>query len=68
MKKSLDCICFIIVLGYGIAFKKHSPYVRQFSSIILKLRSNGFLELIKQKWFDGSCPAVAGLYTIFASQ
>ncbi len=42
--------------GYGIAFRKNSPYVEMFDNAILELRESGMMETIERQWITGSCP------------
>ncbi len=41
--------------GYGLALAKHSPYTDMFSLQVLKLRQEGFMDLLYKKWFGGAC-------------
>ena len=49
--------------GYGIAFRKNSPYRDIFSLQILKLRQRGELGSLRSKWFTGTCLGNSGKNT-----
>lgn len=43
-------------VGYGLMFRKHSPYTPVFDNAILELRESGDLETLTRKWVNGPCP------------
>ena len=43
--------------GLGFALKKFSPFTNAISEEILRLKENGILHQMKQKWVNGHCPA-----------
>ena len=47
-------------VGYGIALKKKSPFTPKFDSAILKLRENGEIEALVDKWMQGPCQVQIG--------
>ncbi|ELU10006.1 hypothetical protein CAPTEDRAFT_103666, partial [Capitella teleta] len=43
-------------MGYGIAFRKNSPYTQPFNEAIMRLREQGVIDQIANKWINGPCP------------
>ncbi|XP_076330231.1 glutamate receptor 2-like [Tachypleus tridentatus] len=41
--------------NYGFGLQKSSPYEKKFSLGILKLKKEGFFEVLYQRWFKGAC-------------
>ncbi|XP_067128801.1 glutamate receptor-like [Centruroides vittatus] len=42
--------------NYGFGLPKGSPFEKLFTSSILKLREDGYMDLLNKRWFINSCP------------
>ncbi|XP_022252835.1 glutamate receptor ionotropic, NMDA 1-like, partial [Limulus polyphemus] len=49
--------------NYGFGLQKDSPYEEKFSLGILKLKEEGFLEMLYERWFKGICSQVTASRT-----
>ena len=56
--------------GFGLAMQKGFPHLKKFNLEILKLREDGFIDELDQKWITGKCPDPLlgkGMYHIHCS-
>ncbi|XP_023213436.1 glutamate receptor ionotropic, kainate 2-like [Centruroides sculpturatus] len=42
--------------NYGLGLPKGSPFEKQFTSSVLKLREEGYVDFLNKRWFINSCP------------
>ncbi|XP_067128803.1 glutamate receptor 2-like [Centruroides vittatus] len=42
--------------NYGLGLPKGSPFEKQFTSSILKLREEGYMDFLNKQWFTNNCP------------
>jgi hypothetical protein len=51
---------FLMKRGYGLALRRHSPYLSAFDHGIETLRLTGTLDVLRQRWWTGhnECPLV----------
>ena len=40
-------------INYGFALPPNSPYTKNFSVMLLKLRRHGYIDKLNEKWFSG---------------
>ncbi|XP_023221363.1 glutamate receptor ionotropic, kainate 2-like [Centruroides sculpturatus] len=41
--------------NYGLGLPKGSPFEKQFTSSILKLREEGYMDFLNKRWFINNC-------------